>query len=311
MYLVTGGAGFIGSHIVQELVRRGQRVRVLDDLSTGKREHLAPFMADIEFMEGDLRDAETVRQAVEGVEYVLHQGALPSVPRSIADPITSDEVNVIGTLNVLLAARDAGVKRVVYASSASVYGNAPALPKVETMRPEPGSPYAVNKMAGEHYCQVFTQVYGLETVSLRYFNVFGPRQDPTSQYSAVIPIFISKLLQGQSPVVYGDGLQSRDFTHVSDNVQANLLACVAPDAAGGVFNIASGQSYTLLELLDLLRKHLGIDIAHVHAPERSGDVKHSLADIGRAERTLGYRPGVSFEEGLVRTLAWYQRQGVS
>lgn len=307
LYLVTGGAGFIGSHIVEELVRRGERVRVLDNLSTGRRENIAPFLEQIELIVGDLCDMETVRQAVEGVTYVLHQGALPSVPRSVANPIASNMANVTGTLNLLVAARDAGVQRVVYASSSSVYGDTPELPKVETIKPAPKSPYAVSKLAAEHYCRVFTQVYGLETVSLRYFNVFGPRQDPRSQYAAVIPIFITALLEGRAPVIHGDGRQSRDFTYVANNVAANLLACTAPGAAGQVFNIACGKRYNLLQLLELLREYTGVDIPPVHDAPRPGDVRHSQADISRAEEVLGYRPVVSFEEGLRRTVEWYMR----
>ncbi len=307
LYLVTGGAGFIGSHIVEELVRRGEQVRVLDNLSTGRRENIAPFVEQIELLVGDLCEIGVVRRAVEGVDYVLHQGALPSVPRSVANPIASNAANVVGTLNLLVAARDAGVKRVVYASSSSVYGDTPELPKVETMKPAPRSPYAVSKLAAEHYCRVFTQVYGLETVSLRYFNVFGPRQDPHSQYAAVIPIFINALLKGRAPVIYGDGRQSRDFTYVANNVAANLLACTAPGAAGQVFNIACGKRYDLLQLLELLRKYTGVEIAPLHDAPRPGDVRHSLADISRAAEVLGYHPVVGFEEGLRRTVEWYVR----
>ncbi|MCR4407329.1 MAG: SDR family oxidoreductase [Anaerolineae bacterium] len=307
-YLVTGGAGFIGSHIVAELVHRGERVRVFDNFSTGKEENLRAVRQDIELINGDLRDLEAVRYAISGVDYVLHQGALPSVIRSVDDPLASDACNVVGTLNLLIAARDAGVRRVVYASSSSVYGDSPTLPKHEDMRPAPKSPYAVSKLAGEHYCQVFTEVYGLETVCLRYFNVFGPRQDPTSQYAAVIPLFITALLRGQSPTVYGDGRQSRDFTYVSNNVQANLLAATTPGVAGQVFNIACGKSYTLLELLDALKDILDMNVIPVHAPPRPGDVRHSLADISRAQQVLGYRVGVSFEEGLQRTVDWYREQ---
>lgn len=248
-YLVTGGAGFIGSNIVEELVDRNESVRVLDNLSTGRRENIEPFMDKIEFIEGDLRDLDAVRKAVEGVDYVLHQGALPSVPRSIDEPLTTNEVNVNGTLKVLIAARDAGVKRVVYASSSSIYGNSEVLPKREDMPPNPLSPYAISKLAGENYCRIFYQIYGLETVCLRYFNVFGPRQDPTSQYSAVIPKFINAMLNGERPIIYGDGKQSRDFTFVANVVQANLLACEANGVAGELFNVACGERYTLLDLI--------------------------------------------------------------
>lgn len=305
-YLVTGGAGFIGSNIVEELVRRGERVRVLDDFSTGKHENLAPFVEHIELLEGTLLDVAAVRRAVQGVDYVLHQAALPSVQRSIEDPLTTHTTNATGTLNLLLAARDAGVKRFVFASSSSVYGDTPTLPKEESMPPSPKSPYAASKLAGEHYCRVFAEVYGLETVCLRYFNVFGPRQDPTSQYAAVIPLFITAMLQGQSPTIYGDGLQSRDFTYVANVVEANLSAAVAPDVTGRVFNIACGQSYTLLDLISALNNILGNEIVPVYAAPRPGDVRHSLADITAARKALGYQPLVDFEEGLRRTVEWYK-----
>jgi len=309
--LVTGGAGFIGSNIVAELVRRGERVRILDNLSTGRRENIAPLLSPeanpgIEFIEGDLRDLETVRRAVEGVDYVLHQAALPSVQRSIEDPLATNEVNARGTLNLLIAARDAGVKRVVYASSSSIYGDSPALPKTEGMRPAPKSPYAASKLAGEHYCQAFYQVYGLETVILRYFNVFGPNQDPTSQYAAVIPKFVTAMLRGERPVIYGDGLQSRDFTYVTNVIRANLLAAKAEGVAGEVFNIACGKRYNLLELVAVINRILGTDLAPIHTAPRPGDVRHSQADISKAERMLGYRVEVEFEEGLKRIVEWYK-----
>ncbi len=306
-YLVTGGAGFIGSNIVEELVRRGEKVRVLDNFSTGKQENIAPFLKDIELIEGDLRHLDTVRQAVENVDYILHQGAIPSVPKSIDNPLDTDEANVRGTLNLLVAARDAGVKRVVYASSSAVYGDTPTLPKTEEMKPEPLSPYAVSKLAGEHYCQVFYQVYGLETVALRYFNVFGPRQDPASQYAAVIPKFVTAMLKGEQPTIYGDGEQSRDFSYVTNVVQANLLAATAPDVGGQVFNIACGQRYNLLELVATINRILGTDIAPLHTPPRAGDIKHSLADIARAREMLGYQVEVEFEEGLRRVIEWFRR----
>jgi UDP-glucose 4-epimerase len=305
-YLITGGAGFIGSNIVEELVRRGERVRVLDNFSTGKRENIASFLGDIELIEGDLRHLDTVRQATEGIGYILHQGALPSVPKSIDNPLDTDEANVRGTLNLLVAARDAGVKRVVYASSSAIYGDTPTLPKTEEMKPAPLSPYAVSKLAGEHYCQVFYQVYGLETVDLRYFNVFGPRQDPTSQYAAVIPKFVTAMLRGEQPVIYGDGERSRDFSYVTNVVQANLLAATAPGVGGQVFNIACGQRYNLLELVATINRILGTDIAPVHTAPRVGDVRHSLADISRARKMLGYQVEVEFEEGLRRLIAWYK-----
>jgi len=305
-YLVTGGAGFIGSNIVEELVRRGERVRVLDNFSTGKRENIASFLEDIEFIEGDLRHLDTLRQTTEGVDYILHQGALPSVQKSVDSPLDTDESNVRGTLNLLVAARDIGVKRVVYASSSAVYGDAPTLPKTEEMKPSPLSPYAVSKLAGEHYCQVFNQVYGLETVALRYFNVFGPRQDPTSQYAAAIPKFVTAMLRGEQPVIYGDGEQSRDFTYVTNVVQANLLAATAPDVEGQVFNIACGQRYNLLELVATINRILGTDITPVHTAPRVGDVRHSLADIVRVREMLSYQVEVEFEEGLHRLIAWYK-----
>ncbi len=305
-YLVTGGAGFIGSNIVEELVRRGERVRILDNFSTGKRENITPFLEDIELIEGDLCHLDTVRQAMEGADYILHQGALPSVQKSIDNPLDTDESNVRGTLNLLVAARDTGVKRVVYASSSAAYGDTPILPKTEEMKPAPLSPYAVSKLAGEHYCQVFYQVYGLETVALRYFNVFGPRQDPTSQYAAVIPKFVTAMLRGEQPVIYGDGEQSRDFSYVTNVVQANLLAATASGVGGQVFNIACGQRYNLLELVATINRILGTDITPVHTALRVGDVRHSLADIARAKEMLGYQVEVEFEEGLGRLIAWYK-----
>lgn len=300
LYLVTGGAGFIGSNIVKELLRRGEKVRVLDNFATGKRENLLPFNGNpnLEVIEGDLRSFHIVRDAVRGCDYVLHQGALPSVPRSIKDPITSNEVNINGTLHILEAAREFGVKRVVFASSSSVYGNNATLPKVETMPVAPLSPYALTKYAGERYCQVFHALYGVETVALRYFNVFGPNQDPTSQYSAVIPKFIKMIKEGRRPVIYGDGTQSRDFTYVSNNVEANLLACTAPDVAGEVFNIACGERYTLLDLVHTINEILGTRVEPLFEPPRPGDVKHSLADIEKAKRMLGFEVKVKFREGL-------------
>ena len=305
-YLVTGGAGFIGSHIVEELIRRGEPVRVLDNFSTGRRENIAPFLEHIELIEGDLRDLPTVHRAVEGVDYVLHQAALSSVPRSVADPLASNAANVTGTLHLLVAARDAGVKRVVYASSSSAYGDSPTLPKQEDMPTAPKSPYAVSKLAGEQYCRAFTEVYGLETVSLRYFNVFGPRQDPASQYAAVIPKFITAMLQGEPPTVYGDGHQSRDFTYVANVVHANLLAATAPGVAGRVFNVACGQRYTLLDLIAILNEILDTHITPIHTDPRPGDVRHSLADVTAAQEALGYRAEMDFREGLRRTVVWYR-----
>jgi UDP-glucose 4-epimerase len=304
-YLVTGGAGFIGSNIVEELLARGHNVAVFDDFSTGRRENLDPFLADIELIEGDLRDAEAVQRVMKGRRFVLHQGALPSVPRSVSDPLKSNEVNVTGTLNVLLAAREAGVQRVVAASSSSVYGDTPTLPKVETMAVLPMSPYAVSKLAMEKYCAAFHKVYGLETVALRYFNVFGPRQDPTSQYSAVIPRFISAVMQSAKAVIYGDGHQSRDFTYVANVVEANLLACEAPNVAGEFFNVACGERYSLLDLLSIISDITGMPAEAQHEPPRAGDVTHSLADISKIHRAMHFEPKVNFREGLEKTVAHF------
>ncbi len=308
-YLVTGGAGFIGSNIVSELLSRGHEVRVLDNFATGKRENILPLMKDanLTMIEGDLRSFHIVRAAVKGVDYVLHQGALPSVPRSINDPITSNDVNILGMLNILEAAKEFGVKRVVVASSSSIYGNSESLPKVETMPINPMSPYALTKYAQERYCQVFYQLYGLETVALRYFNVFGPRQDPTSQYSAVIPKFIKMIMQDKEPIIFGDGSQSRDFTFVENNVWANIAACTAPKAAGEVINIACGERYTLVELVSLINNILGKNIEPRFEPDRAGDVKHSLADINKAKHILDYNVKVSFKEGLERTVEFFAK----
>lgn len=291
---------------MEELVQRGERVRVLDDFSTGRRESLAHSLQYIDLIRGDLRDLPTVRQAVEGVDYALHQAALPSVPRSINDPLTTHMTNTTGTLHVLVAARDAKVRRMVCASSSSIYGDSPALPKQEDMPALPKSPYAVSKLAGEGYCRAFTEVYGLETVCLRYFNVFGPRQDPASQYAAVIPRFITAMLRGDVPTIYGDGYQSRDFTYVSNVVDANLLAAAAPSVAGRVFNVACGQRHSLLNLVAILNDVLGTQIVPAHTAPRPGDVRHSLADITAAQEIMGYRAEVDFEEGLRRTVAWYR-----
>ncbi len=299
-YLVTGGAGFIGSNIVKELLQTKQKVRVLDNFATGKRENLFEFKnnPDFELIEGDLRSFHVVRTAVKGMDYILHQGALPSVPRSIHDPLTTNDVNILGTLNILEAAKEFGVKRVIYASSSSIYGDNEILPKTEDMPVNPLSPYALSKYTGERYCRIFTRIYGLETVCLRYFNVFGPNQDPTSQYSAVIPKFIRLMSEGKRPVIYGDGSQSRDFTYVSNVVAANLLACTVEGIEGELFNIACGQSYTLLHLVDALNRILGTNIEPIFEEERPGDVKHSLADISRAKETLGFQANTHFEQGL-------------
>ncbi|HET9495711.1 MAG TPA: SDR family oxidoreductase [Chloroflexia bacterium] len=305
-YLVSGAAGFIGSNIVEELMARGETVRALDDFSTGRRANLAPFLDRIQLLEGSIIDEALVARAVQGVDYVLHQAALPSVPRSVTDPLASHEANATGTLKLLIAARDAGVKRVVYASSSSVYGDSPELPKHESMPTRPRSPYAVNKLAGEEYCKVFAAVYGLPTVALRYFNVFGPRQDPTSQYAAVIPAFITAALEGRRPVVHGDGTQTRDFTFVQNVVAANLLACETNDAVGEAVNIACGERVSLLDLLSEVGRITGREIEPQFDPPRPGDVKHSLADISKAERLLGYRPAVSFAEGLERTVEYFR-----
>ena len=306
VYLVTGGAGFIGSNIVEELLKRGEKVRVLDNFSTGKRENILPFLDRIELIEGDIRSYHIVREAVDGVDFVLHQAALPSVPRSIKDPITTNEVNVGGTLNILNAALDAGVKRVVYASSSSIYGNSEVLPKREDMTPNPMSPYAVSKLAGEKYCQVFSQIYRLETVCLRYFNVFGPRQDPNSQYSAVIPKFIAAMKKGERPTIYGDGKQSRDFTYVANVVEANLLACQVNSALGEVFNIACGKRYSLLGLVSKLNEIFGNNIEPIFTEPRKGDVRHSLASIVKAKKLIGYNPSVGFEQGLRKVVVYYE-----
>lgn len=306
--LVTGGAGFIGSHLVEALVARGERVRVLDDFSTGWRENLAGVAHRIELVEGDVAHLPTVQAAMEGVDHVLHQAALPSVPRSIEDPAATHRANVQGTLNVLLAAKEAGVKRVVYASSSSVYGDSPQLPKRETIPPRPLSPYAASKVAAEEYCRVFAHVYGLPTVILRYFNIFGPRQDPTSQYAAVIPKFITAMLRGKRPVIYGDGRQCRDFTYVDNVVRANLLACQDGIPSGEVFNVACGRRHTVLELVEVLNHILGTEIEPRFAAPRPGDVRHSLASLTKAEEVLGYRVVVDFLAGLQRTVEWYTAQ---
>lgn len=303
--LVTGGAGFIGSNLVDALLRRGHAVRVLDNFSSGRRGNLAGVEDEIELVEGDLRSYERVHRAVQGCEVVFHQGALPSVIRSVQDPLTTSEINVGGTLNVLLNARDEGVRRLVFASSSSIYGDAPGFPRKEGATPMPLAPYAVSKLAAEQYCTVFATVYGLETVSLRYFNVFGRHQDPASQYSAVIPRFITAMRAGMSPTIYGTGEQSRDFTHIDNVVAANLLAMDAPDAAGRVLNIACGRSHSLNDTVDILNRLLGTEIEPVHAAPRPGDVARSWADISLAEQVLGYVPAVDVEHGLRLTLEAY------
>ena len=309
-YLVTGIAGFIGSSIAHELVSRGESVRGLDDFSTGKPENIQDIKNDLDFRQASLLDEAALASACKGIDYVVHQAALPSVPKSVAEPQLTHSVNVNGTLNLLIAARDAGVKRVVYAASSSAYGESEVLPKQEAMIPRPISPYAVQKLTGEYYMQTFSAVYGLETVSLRYFNIFGPRQDANSQYSAVLAKFITQMQQGEAPTIFGDGEQSRDFTYVANAVQANLKACAVPakDVSGKVFNIATGSRFSLKQTFEMLRKIIGFSGAAKFAPPRAGDVKHSLADIALAQKHLGYSAGVSFEEGLRRTVEWYEQQ---
>jgi nucleoside-diphosphate-sugar epimerase len=309
-YLVTGGAGFIGSHLVEELVRRGHQVRVADSLITGKRRNL-DHIAGVEFIQGDLADPTVAQRAVASVEYVLHQAAIPSVPRSVADPITSNRANVDATLNVLVAARDAGVKRLVYAGSSSAYGDTPTLPKREDMPTNPLSPYALQKLVGEQYCQMFTRLYGLETVTIRYFNVFGPRQDPGSPYSGVISLFATALLDKRQPTIYGDGGQTRDFTYVANVVDGVMRACEAKDASGEVINVATGGRISLNELLRVMNSTVGTDIKPIYAPARAGDVRDSQADISKAQRLLKYTPVVDLQEGLRRTLAWCRTESAA
>jgi nucleoside-diphosphate-sugar epimerase len=305
-YLVTGGAGFIGSHLAEELVRRGERVRVVDSLITGKRANLAHLPA-VEFLEGDLADPAVARLAVEGVDYVLHQAAIPSVPRSVTDPVTSNRANIDATLHVLVAARDAGVKRVVYAGASSAYGDTPARPKTEDMPTRPLSPYALQKLVGEQYMGMFTRLYGLDTVTTRYFNVFGPRQDPSSPYSGVISLFISAVVAGRRPTIYGDGEQTRDFTYVANVVDGVLRACHAPGVGGEMMNVATGGRISLNALLSTLCSLVGTEVEPVYAEPRAGDVRDSQADITRARTLLGYEPFVDLRDGLERTLAWYRQ----
>jgi len=304
-YLITGGAGFIGSNLAHALVEQDQFVRILDNFSTGNMANLESIKDKIEIINGDIRYLNTVTEAVQDIDYILHQAALPSVPRSVITPLESNDVNVNGTLNVLYAAKEAKVKRLVYAASSSAYGDTPTLPKVETMKPNPLSPYAVNKLTAEHYCSVFTKVYGLETVAVRYFNIFGPRQDPNSYYSAVIPKFIKMFLNEQAPIINGNGSQSRDFTYIDNVISANLLACKAPDAAGQVMNIACGDRIDLSELASELRALVGAKVEATNGPERVGDIMHSLADIGLAQKLLGYEVKVPVREGLKKTVEWY------
>ena len=305
LYLVTGGAGFIGSHLSEELVGRGERVRVVDNLVTGKLANLA-HLPSVEFLEGDLAEIDVARRAMEGIDYVLHQAAIPSVPRSVSDPVTSNRANIDATLNVLVAARDAGVRRVVYAGSSSAYGDTPTLPKHEGMPTNPLSPYALQKLVGEQYLAMFTKLYGLDTVTIRYFNVFGPRQDPSSPYSGVISLFISALVDGRQPTIYGDGGQTRDFTYIANVVDGVLRACHAPGIAGEKMNVATGGRISLNDLLGTLREILGVRTEAIYREGRAGDVRDSQADISRAGRLTGYVPTVDLREGLERTLAWYK-----
>jgi nucleoside-diphosphate-sugar epimerase len=306
--LVTGGAGFIGSHVAERLCAAGHEVRILDNFSTGRRANLSDLLEDVEAIEGDIQSYERVHNSVRGCEAVFHLAALPSVPRSVQDPLTSNATNVIGTLNVLLAARDSGVRRVVYASSSSVYGANPALPKREDLVPAPLSPYAVAKLAGEGYCRSFSEVYGIETVGLRYFNVFGPRQDPLSQYAAVIPRFITSFLAGRPPTIFGDGEQSRDFTYVDNVVNATVLAGQAEEVSGRLYNVASGERITVNMLVDELRSLTGRDLAPRYEPARAGEVRDSVADLTRARSELGYEPSVSFPEGLTLALGAHENE---
>jgi nucleoside-diphosphate-sugar epimerase len=306
-YLVTGGAGFIGSHLSEELVRRGHTVRVADSLITGKRSNL-DHIPNVEFVQGDLADLEFAKSVVQGCDYVLHQAAIPSVPRSVKDPITSNRANVDGTLNLLVAARDAGVRRLVFAGSSSAYGDTATLPKDEDMPTNPLSPYALQKVVGEQYLQMFTKLYGLETVSIRYFNVFGPRQDPSSPYSGVISVFATALLENRSPKIYGDGEQTRDFTYVANVVDGVLRACEATGASGQVINVATGGRISLNELFKEMKKIIGASVDPEYVDPRAGDVRDSQADIRKAKDILGYKPTVSFEDGLKRTIEWYRTQ---
>ena len=309
-YLVTGGAGFIGSHLCEELVRRGERVRVVDSLITGKRQNLA-HLPQVEFIEGDLADIDVARRAAHGIEYVLHQAAIPSVPRSVEDPVTSNRANIDASVNILVAARDANVKRLVYAGSSSAYGNSEVLPKVETMPAAPLSPYALQKLVAEQYCQMFTTLYGFDTVTIRYFNVFGPRQDPSSPYSGVISLFISALCDGRRPTIYGDGEQTRDFTYVANVVDGVLRACHAPEASGEVINVATAGRISLNQLFAIVKREVGSSLEPDYSDPRAGDVRDSQADIGKAQRLLGYTPIVGFEEGLGRTVKWYRESMVT
>jgi len=307
-YLVTGGAGFIGSNIVEELVKRRARVKVLDSLITGNLNNISHFRKDIEFIKGDIRDERTVRKALKGVDYVIHQAALRSVPESVDDPFTNNDINISGTLNILMESKKAGVQRVVYASSSAVYGDTKKFPQKETDLPKPISPYGVSKLAAENYCVTFARTFGLETVSLRYFNVFGPRQNPESKYSAVVPIFISNMSKGKSPVVEWDGKQARDFIYVGDIVAANLNACRVKGISGEVFNIACGSAISVIDVIDSINKISGTNIKPVFAPKRSGDARKTFADIGKMKRFLKITKTVKFEDGIKRTMEWFKNK---
>ncbi|RLE02346.1 MAG: LPS biosynthesis protein WbpP [Candidatus Aminicenantes bacterium] len=309
--LVTGGAGFIGSHLVEGLLERGHSVRVVDNFLTGKRENLARVVSKIELVEGDIRDFSLCQKITREIDWIFHQAALPSVPRSVEDPGLSNEINVTGTLNLLIAAREAAVKKFIFASSSSVYGDDQNLPKREDILGQPLSPYAITKRVGEMYCLVFNQLYGLSTICLRYFNIFGPRQDPHSQYAAVIPNFIQRMIESRPPVIFGDGFQSRDFTYVANVVEANIRAAEVTEVEKRIFNIACGQRITVMELVEWINRILGKDIKPVFDPPRPGDIKHSYADISLAQKYLDYQPKVNFEAGLRATIKWYQQRGVS
>ncbi len=307
MMLVTGAAGFIGSNLSEALLKKGYSVKGIDNFFTGKKENIRPFLKKMHFKKGTILKLKFLKKQFRGVDFVLHEAAIPSVPRSINDPLLTNRVNVEGTLNVLSAARDAGVKRVVFASSSSVYGDSPTLPKEESMVPSPKSPYAAQKLIGEQYMKMFYDLYGLETISLRYFNVFGPRQDPTSFYSGVIPKFINKIQSGENPVIFGDGSQSRDFSYISNVIDANILACKAKKTRGEIVNIACGQRITVNELVLKINRFLKTDVSAVYEKEQAGDVKHSLADISRAEKILKYVPKTYFDEGLKKTIEWHKK----
>lgn len=307
-YLVTGGAGFIGSNIVEELIRRRESVRVLDSFITGRMENLEPFLDRVKLIKGDIRDRKTLDEAMEGVDFVIHQAALRSVPKSVDDPFTTNDINVFGTLNLLMAAKNAKVKRVVYASSSSAYGDVKHFPQKEADLPQPISPYGVSKLAAEHYCVTFAKTFGLETVSLRYFNVFGPRQNPESKYSAVIPAFISSMLKGKSPVVEWDGKQARDFTYVANVVEANLKSCIVPGISGEVFNVACGSTTSIIDIVKSINNILGVRIKPKYVPKRSGDVRKTRASISKIKRFLKIKEMVQFEEGLKLTVEWFRKK---